>query len=114
MGRDTLKWLKEAGPWSDADLHQLQDEPWHFTMPHIIGVLTKLSCRGKSLGLNPEAHALAHVSTGRSRHEEQESHVMGGFRGLSLPLPGYLGRRIIRLRCHQGRACRNDQISSAK
>jgi hypothetical protein len=41
MGRDTLKWLKEAGPWSDADLHQLQDEPWYFTMPHIFGVLTK-------------------------------------------------------------------------
>lgn len=41
MGRDTAKWLREAGPWSDVDLCQLQDEPWYYTMPHIIGVLTK-------------------------------------------------------------------------
>ncbi len=41
MTRDTAKWLKAAGPWSEIDLHQLEGEPWHFTMPHIIGVLTK-------------------------------------------------------------------------
>jgi len=41
MGRETGKWLKEAGPWSDVDVCQLEGEPWYFTMPHIIGVLTK-------------------------------------------------------------------------
>ena len=41
MTRDTAKWLKAVGPWSEIDLHQLEGEPWHFTMPHIIGVLTK-------------------------------------------------------------------------
>ena len=41
MGRDTGKWLREAGPWSDIDLCSLADEAWYFTMPHIIGVLTK-------------------------------------------------------------------------
>ncbi|KAG7289777.1 hypothetical protein NEMBOFW57_006153 [Staphylotrichum longicolle] len=41
MCRETGKWLKEAGPWSDVDVHQLEGEPWYFTMPHIIGVLTK-------------------------------------------------------------------------
>jgi hypothetical protein len=41
MGRDTGKWLREAGPWSDVDLCSLADEAWYFTMPHIIGVLTK-------------------------------------------------------------------------
>lgn len=41
MGRETGTWLKEAGPWSNVDVHQLEGEPWYFTMPHIIGVLTK-------------------------------------------------------------------------
>lgn len=41
MARDTAKFLREAGPWSDIDLCPLADEPWYFTMPHIIGVLTK-------------------------------------------------------------------------
>ncbi|KAL2133007.1 hypothetical protein VTI74DRAFT_980 [Chaetomium olivicolor] len=41
MSRDTEKWLKEAGPWSEIDLCQLEGEPWYFTMPHTIGVLTK-------------------------------------------------------------------------
>ncbi|KAK4040300.1 S-adenosyl-L-methionine-dependent methyltransferase [Parachaetomium inaequale] len=41
MCRDTGKWLKEAGPWSKVDLCQLEGEPWYFTMPHVIGVLTK-------------------------------------------------------------------------
>ncbi|KAL2146202.1 hypothetical protein VTI28DRAFT_4781 [Corynascus sepedonium] len=41
MCRDTGKWLKEAAPWSEVDLCQLDGEPWYFTMPHVIGVLTK-------------------------------------------------------------------------
>ncbi|KAK4237768.1 S-adenosyl-L-methionine-dependent methyltransferase [Achaetomium macrosporum] len=41
MRRDTAKWLREAGPWSEVDLCQLEGEPWYFTMPHIIGILTK-------------------------------------------------------------------------
>ncbi|KAL2178150.1 S-adenosyl-L-methionine-dependent methyltransferase [Thermothelomyces heterothallicus CBS 202.75] len=41
MCRDTGKWLTEVAPWSQVDLCQLQDEPWYFTMPHVIGVLTK-------------------------------------------------------------------------
>ncbi|KAL2262455.1 hypothetical protein VTK26DRAFT_1239 [Humicola hyalothermophila] len=41
MTRDTAKYLREAGPWSDSDLFPLADEPWYFTMPHIIGVLRK-------------------------------------------------------------------------
>ncbi|KAK3296731.1 S-adenosyl-L-methionine-dependent methyltransferase [Chaetomium fimeti] len=41
MCRDTGKWLREAAPWSDVDLHRMEGEAWYFTMPHIIGVLTK-------------------------------------------------------------------------
>lgn len=41
MSRDTEKWVKEAGPWSEIDLCPLAGEPWYFTMPHTIGVLTK-------------------------------------------------------------------------
>ncbi|KAL2021804.1 hypothetical protein VTK56DRAFT_6578 [Thermocarpiscus australiensis] len=41
MTRDTARWLTEAGPWSEIDLFPLAGEPWYFTMPHIIGVLTK-------------------------------------------------------------------------
>ncbi|KAK3307893.1 S-adenosyl-L-methionine-dependent methyltransferase [Chaetomium strumarium] len=41
MCRDTGKWLREAGPWSEVDLCPLKSEPWYHTMPHIIGVLTK-------------------------------------------------------------------------
>jgi hypothetical protein len=41
MTRDTEKWLKAAGPWSNVDLRMLEGEPWYFTMPHLIGVLTK-------------------------------------------------------------------------
>jgi hypothetical protein len=41
MCRDTATTVREAGPWSQVDLHPLQGEPWFYTMPHIIGVLTK-------------------------------------------------------------------------
>ena len=41
MCRETGKWLREAGPWSQVDVHPLADEPWYYTMPHVIGVLTK-------------------------------------------------------------------------
>ncbi|KAK4121335.1 S-adenosyl-L-methionine-dependent methyltransferase [Parathielavia appendiculata] len=41
MCRETGKWIKGAGAWSEVDLCQLDGEPWYFTMPHIIGVLTK-------------------------------------------------------------------------
>ena len=41
MTRDTEKWLKEAGPWSNVDVRMLEGEPWYFTMPHLIGVLSK-------------------------------------------------------------------------
>ncbi|KAK4188044.1 S-adenosyl-L-methionine-dependent methyltransferase [Podospora australis] len=41
MCRDTPKWLREAGPWSEIDLCEPVGSPWYQTMPHIIGVLTK-------------------------------------------------------------------------
>ncbi|KAK4140622.1 S-adenosyl-L-methionine-dependent methyltransferase [Dichotomopilus funicola] len=41
MCRDTNTYLKEAGPWSNVDVHRMDDELWCYTMPHIIGVLTK-------------------------------------------------------------------------
>jgi hypothetical protein len=41
MTRNTEKSVREAGPWSKVDLHQVDGEPWYFTMPHTIGVLTK-------------------------------------------------------------------------
>ncbi|KAK4162663.1 S-adenosyl-L-methionine-dependent methyltransferase [Cladorrhinum sp. PSN259] len=41
MCRDTPKWLKEAGPWSEIDLSKPEASVWYETMPHIIGVLTK-------------------------------------------------------------------------
>ncbi|KAL1835592.1 hypothetical protein VTJ49DRAFT_6350 [Mycothermus thermophilus] len=41
MARDTASYLREAGPWSQVDVHPLEGEPWFYTMPHIIGVLTK-------------------------------------------------------------------------
>ncbi|KAL2269183.1 hypothetical protein VTJ83DRAFT_4029 [Remersonia thermophila] len=39
--RDTGRYLREAGPWSHVDLHPLAGEQWFFTLPSIIGVLTK-------------------------------------------------------------------------
>lgn len=39
--RDTEKALREAGPWSKVDLKQPPEEPWHATIPHIFGILTK-------------------------------------------------------------------------
>ena len=41
MTRDTAKYLREAGPWSDVDLCPVEGELWFYSMPHIIGVLTK-------------------------------------------------------------------------
>ncbi|AEO63609.1 uncharacterized protein THITE_2109111 [Thermothielavioides terrestris NRRL 8126] len=41
MGRDTAKWLREAGPWSEVDLAPPEDDQWYHTLPHVIGVLTK-------------------------------------------------------------------------
>ncbi|KAF1358593.1 S-adenosyl-L-methionine-dependent methyltransferase [Lizonia empirigonia] len=37
----TQKTLREAGPWSRVDLTQPPEEPWHQTVPHILGTLTK-------------------------------------------------------------------------
>ncbi|KAK3996682.1 S-adenosyl-L-methionine-dependent methyltransferase [Cladorrhinum sp. PSN332] len=39
--RDTSKWLKEAGPWSEIDLSKPEKSAWYETVPHVIGVLTK-------------------------------------------------------------------------
>ncbi|KAF9697749.1 hypothetical protein EKO04_004216 [Ascochyta lentis] len=39
--RDTGKALREAGPWSKVDFKQPPEEPWHQTVPHILGTLTK-------------------------------------------------------------------------
>ena len=41
LQRETEKWLREAGPWSDIDLEHPDEEPWFSTLPHVIGVLTK-------------------------------------------------------------------------
>ncbi|KAH7383849.1 hypothetical protein BKA66DRAFT_397183, partial [Pyrenochaeta sp. MPI-SDFR-AT-0127] len=39
--RDTGKTLRQAGPWARIDLAQPPEEPWHQTVPHIFGTLTK-------------------------------------------------------------------------
>lgn len=39
--RNTGKWLKEAGPWSNIDLAHPSTESWFHTLPHILGILTK-------------------------------------------------------------------------
>ncbi|EGO60217.1 hypothetical protein NEUTE1DRAFT_143681 [Neurospora tetrasperma FGSC 2508] len=41
LRRDTGRYLKEAGPWTDVDLAQPPKEQWHHTVPHIYGILTK-------------------------------------------------------------------------
>ncbi|KAA8634230.1 hypothetical protein SMACR_05544 [Sordaria macrospora] len=41
LRRDTARYLKEAGPWTDVDLAQPPKEQWHQTVPHIYGILTK-------------------------------------------------------------------------
>ncbi|KAK3392183.1 S-adenosyl-L-methionine-dependent methyltransferase [Sordaria brevicollis] len=41
LRRDTARYLKEAGPWTDIDLAQPPKEQWHQTVPHIYGILTK-------------------------------------------------------------------------
>ncbi|KAK8042200.1 S-adenosyl-L-methionine-dependent methyltransferase [Apiospora rasikravindrae] len=39
--RPTEQWLREAGPWEKIDVGHPQDEEWHHTLPHILGVFTK-------------------------------------------------------------------------
>ncbi|KAJ4388489.1 hypothetical protein N0V85_007503 [Neurospora sp. IMI 360204] len=41
LRRDTARYLREAGPWTDVDLAQPPKEQWHQTVPHIYGILTK-------------------------------------------------------------------------
>lgn len=41
LRRDTARYLKEAGSWTDIDLAQPPKEQWHQTVPHIYGILTK-------------------------------------------------------------------------
>ncbi|KAK3957064.1 hypothetical protein QBC32DRAFT_1432 [Pseudoneurospora amorphoporcata] len=41
LRRDTARYLREAGPWTDVDLAQPPNEQWHQTVPHIYGILTK-------------------------------------------------------------------------
>ncbi|KAK3325795.1 S-adenosyl-L-methionine-dependent methyltransferase [Apodospora peruviana] len=41
LRRDTGKWLREAGTWSEIDLEHPEGEPWFATIPHVVGVLTK-------------------------------------------------------------------------
>ena len=41
LRRDTGRYLREAGPWTDVDLAQPPKEQWHQTVPHIYGILTK-------------------------------------------------------------------------
>ncbi|KAI1178123.1 S-adenosyl-L-methionine-dependent methyltransferase [Nemania sp. FL0916] len=39
--RPTEKTLREAGPWTSIDVGHPDDELWHHTVPHILGVFTK-------------------------------------------------------------------------
>ncbi|KAK8139557.1 S-adenosyl-L-methionine-dependent methyltransferase [Apiospora sp. TS-2023a] len=39
--RPTEQWLREAGPWEKIDVGHPEDEQWHHTLPHILGVFTK-------------------------------------------------------------------------
>ncbi|KAK0727012.1 S-adenosyl-L-methionine-dependent methyltransferase [Lasiosphaeria miniovina] len=41
LRRDTGKWIKEAGPWSNVDLTAPHGQPWFHVLPHVIGILTK-------------------------------------------------------------------------
>ncbi|KAI1875196.1 hypothetical protein JX265_004254 [Neoarthrinium moseri] len=39
--RPTEQYLREAGPWAKIDVGQPADEPWHHSVPHVLGVFTK-------------------------------------------------------------------------
>lgn len=39
--RDTIRHLKESGPWSHINLAEPPEEPWFLTLPHTYGILTK-------------------------------------------------------------------------
>jgi hypothetical protein len=39
--RDTGRFLREAGAWSEIDVYRVEGEGWQYVMPNIIGVLTK-------------------------------------------------------------------------
>ena len=39
--RDTEKWMKEAGSWSQFALKAPEDEFWYHMLPHVMGVATK-------------------------------------------------------------------------
>lgn len=41
LTRTTGDTLRAAGQWGKVDLARCNDEPWHFVVPHISGVLTK-------------------------------------------------------------------------
>lgn len=41
LRRDTGRWVKEVGPWSQVELVQPVDEPEYQVVPHIKGVLVK-------------------------------------------------------------------------
>ena len=41
LRRDTGRWVKEAGPWSQVELVQPVNEPEYQVVPHIQGVLVK-------------------------------------------------------------------------
>lgn len=41
LQRDTGRYLREAGPWSNVDLSPLAGELWFQSVPHVVGVLTK-------------------------------------------------------------------------
>ncbi|CAK7209443.1 hypothetical protein SBRCBS47491_000445 [Sporothrix bragantina] len=41
LQRDTGRYLREAGPWSNVNLSPVVSEPWFQCVPHDVGVLTK-------------------------------------------------------------------------
>ncbi|CAK7245051.1 MAG: hypothetical protein STHCBS139747_006617 [Sporothrix thermara] len=41
LQRDTGRYIREAGPWSNVNLSPLTSEVWFQVIPHIVGVLTK-------------------------------------------------------------------------
>ncbi|ERS98742.1 uncharacterized protein SPSK_06501 [Sporothrix schenckii 1099-18] len=41
LQRDTGRYLRDAGPWTNVDLSPLSGELWFQSVPHVVGVLTK-------------------------------------------------------------------------
>lgn len=41
LQRDTGRYIRDAGPWSNIDLSPLSKELWFQAVPHVVGVLTK-------------------------------------------------------------------------